>query len=390
MYFFIKKKKKQPGGGSLRSSDDFSQQGGPQYESLQIKVKALENQIDELNKDRKVLSACKEDLSIKLDETEHEITKRNDALNMATLKFNMEKKLLSDENARFKKELGELNETRRSLQSEIDGLRAQLGEKNSLLERISAERDETGKQRKSNDSEVSMLKEQQSGLLKKLEDAELKLMSAEKDAKYAKSQIEMREKQIVELRDQLTRTKTEFDVNMALFQREKEDKERLVGKCDQLEASIKKHVKEIHELKQQNQSQQSQQNASLPPSGPSDSNSYSNESYYKLNAMEKENIKLHDDLKRLIDKLQRTESELEKYKINAELDKLNNLSATSNSNQNVAQNLSGQQNQRQNHKYQGDDDESPYAVSSDNAKLKVDTLDIYLNSVFGFFFLVRI
>ncbi len=246
----------------------------------------------------------------------------------------MEKKILIDENARFKKDLNDLNETRKSLQTEIDGLKMQINEKSLILDKISAEKasyeqkldkekDESGKLRKNNDSELSMLKEQQFNLVKKLEDAEIKLMTAEKEAKFAKGQIELREKQIVDLKDQLSRLKSEFDINMNLFKKEKEEKEQLLQKCNSLESNIKKHLKEIEELRKNQDDKGSKQ---ILNGGPSHNNSYSNESYYKLNAIEKENIKLHDDLKRLLEKLQKTESELEKYKINAEIEKLNNLS----------------------------------------------------------------
>lgn len=255
----------------------------------------------------------------------------------------MEKKILSDENIRFKKDLTDLNETRRSLQSEIDGLKLQLNEKNMALDKLTSEKanyeqkldrekDESGKMRKNNDSELSMLKEQQLNLIKKLEDAEIKLMTAEKEAKFTKSQIELREKQIVDLKDQLSRLKSEYDINMNLFKKEKEEKEQLLQKCNSLENNIKKHLKEIEELKKSQNEKNSKQ--TINHIGPTDNNSYSNESYYKLNAIEKENIKLHDDLKKLLEKLQKTESELEKYKINAEIDKLNNLSNTSPATQN--------------------------------------------------------
>lgn len=306
---------------------------------MNLKVKALENQIEELNKDRKLLSSCKEDLSIKLDETENEIKKQDEALKLASLKFTMEKKILADENVRYKKDLSDINETRKSLQSEVDGLKLQLNEKNMVLDKLTAEKaiyeqkldkekDESGKMRKNNDSELIMLKEQQLNLVKKLEDAEIKLMTAEKEAKFTKGQIELREKQIVDLKDQLSRLKSEFDINLNLFKKEKEEKEQLLQKCNSLENNIKKHLKEIEELKKY-QNETGYKQLSVNKSGPSDNNSYSNDSYYKLNAIEKENIKLHDDFKKLLEKLQKTESELEKFKINAEIEKLNNLSTNS-------------------------------------------------------------
>ena len=315
------------------------------------------------------MSSNKEDLSIQLEEKENKIKKQEEALEISSLKFTMEKKMLSEENVRFKKELSDLNETIKSLQSEIDSLKLQINDKNMQLDKLNVEKnnfehklDETGKIRKNNDFELIMLKEQQTSLVKKLEDAEIKLMAAEKEAKFAKSQIELREKQIVDLKDQLSRIKSEFDINMNLFKKEKDEKEELLKKCNSLETNIKRQLKEIEDLKKNQSETPNSHSSNMLPSGPSDNNCYSNEYYYKLNSIEEENIKLHNELKRLVEKLQKTETELEKYKINAEIEKLNNLSNNSSATQKKPIN-------------DVDFNEGHFVASNDNNKLKVINLN---------------
>lgn len=100
---------------SLRSSDDLTTPLINQNQSLTIKVRELQNHIEELKKDRESLNKCKEDLSVRLDETEGEIRKQNDALQLAVLQFNMENKTLSDDLNKSKKELAVLNDLKKSL-----------------------------------------------------------------------------------------------------------------------------------------------------------------------------------------------------------------------------------------------------------------------------------
>ena len=315
---------------SLRSSEDFAV-----TESMNIKVKALENQIEELNKDRKILSSCKEELSFKLDETENEIKKRSEALNIAILQFNMEKKVLSEENSKAKRELNELNETRRKLQEEIDSLKLQLNDKSLSYEKLNIEkinyekqynreREDREKFKGNYESEMNLLKEQQLKLMEKLGSAEAKLISTEKDVRYHKNQIEERQKLIDDLKEQLSKSKAEYALQLNLFKKEKEEKERLLDKCEKLEADIKRNAHEITELKQ-NQNKQTTSNLNtLPPPGPAANQHEANDAatHNRLVALEKENLKLHGDMKNMIDKLQKTENELEKYRISAQIEKL--------------------------------------------------------------------
>lgn len=99
----------------LRSSDELTAPLVSQNQSLSIKVRELENQIDELNRDRKHLLTYKDELVARVSETESEIEKQNDALQFAVLQFNVEKKALNEEIAKNKRELGVLNELKKSL-----------------------------------------------------------------------------------------------------------------------------------------------------------------------------------------------------------------------------------------------------------------------------------
>jgi hypothetical protein len=324
---------------SLRSSEDFAV-----AESLNVKVKALENQIEELNKDRKILSSCKEELSFKLDETENEIKKRSEALNIAILQFNMEKKVLSEENSRARRELNELNEARRRLQEEIDALKLQLNDKSLNYERLNIEktnyekqynreREDREKFKGNYESEMSLLKEQQLKLMEKLGSAEAKLISTEKDVRYHKNQIEERQKLIDDLKEQLSRSKADYALQLNLFKKEKEEKERLLDKCEKLEADIKRNAHEITELKQSQNRQTTPNLHALPPPGPAAAGQHEvNDAatHNRLVALEKENLKLHGDMKNMIDKLQKTENELEKYRISAQIEKLSPAKEKSN------------------------------------------------------------
>lgn len=100
---------------SLRSSDDLTTPLMNQNQSLTNKVRELENRIDELDKDRRHLSACKTELSLKLEENETEIAKQNEALHMAALQYNVDKKSLNDELQKTKRELNVLTDLKKSL-----------------------------------------------------------------------------------------------------------------------------------------------------------------------------------------------------------------------------------------------------------------------------------
>ena len=103
------------GANSLRNSEEITTPLINQNQSLTIKVRELENQIEELNKDRKQLNNLKDGLLAKLDETEGDIKNQNDALQLAVLQFNVEKNALKDELTKNKKDLSILNDLKKSL-----------------------------------------------------------------------------------------------------------------------------------------------------------------------------------------------------------------------------------------------------------------------------------
>ena len=292
-------------------------------ESLNIKIKALENQIEELNKDRKILSACKEDLSIKLEETESDISKRNEALELATYKFNLEKKALTDENIKLKKDYNELNETRKKLQQEIDSLKLELNdklfnyeklnlEKSNYENQFNREKEDNEKVRRNYDFELNQLKDQHLKLSEKLSTAEAKLISTERDLKYTQNQIDEKERQITSLRDELVKSKSDYSVQLNLLKIEKEEKENLIRKCESLEASLKKNNEEYNS-----------KSSKLSRSSKLDIDE-DDKNRRDLTQLEKENSELNKEVKNLIEKLNKTEYEFEKFKTEAELNALKN------------------------------------------------------------------
>lgn len=294
---------------SLRNSQDFDIAG--QNESLTIKVKALENQIEELNKDRKILADYKEDLCQKLDEQEDEIKNHQEALQLATLHFNVEKKNLNDEISKCKKELNDLNELKRNLELLVENLKKEIAEKNFSYEKILIEKsnfeeqakklgDEYAKVKNLYDTDLGKLKDEKYKLMEKLAIAEAKLINTEKDAQYTSTQIDERYKQVEDLREQLVKSKADFTIQLNLLQREKEEKDALVKKINEMESVIQRNLQEISDLKLRNLTQQQELN----------------EKNENINIkIENENKKLQSDVKTLSEKLFKTETELEKLKI---------------------------------------------------------------------------
>ncbi|CAF0711074.1 unnamed protein product [Brachionus calyciflorus] len=293
---------------SLRNSEDFELIN--QNESLQVRIKALENQIDELNKDRKILADYKEELIQKIDEQEEEIKNHNEALQIATLQFTVDKKNLNDEILKCKKEMTDLNDLKRNLELLVDNLKRELTEKNLSFEKILLEKNnyekqaqnleqESTKNKTNYETELDRLKNEKYKLMERLAIAEAKLINTEKDAHFTSSQIDERHKQIDDLREQLIKSKTEFSIQLNLLQREKEEKEALMKKLNEMELVIQKNLQEISDLKLANLTQQQELK---------DKNENIN---LKI---ENENKKLHSDVKSLSEKLFKTETELEKLK----------------------------------------------------------------------------
>ena len=299
---------------SFWSSEDFDSVN--QSESLAIKVKALENQIEELNKDRKVLADYKEDLCQKLDEQENEIKNHQEALQLSTLHFNVEKKALNDEISKCKKELNDLNELKRKLELLVENLKKEITEKNFNYEKLQIEKSNFEEQTKKlgddykrikdqYDNELGKLRDEKYKLIEKLAVAEAKLMNTEKDAQYTTSQIDERHKQVDDLKEQLVRSKADFTIQLNLLQREKEEKDVLLKKISDMESVIQKHLQEISELKLKNLNQQQELN----------------EKNENINfKIENENKKLLNDVKSLSEKLFKTETELEKLKISQRIE----------------------------------------------------------------------
>ena len=234
-------------------------------ENLKMKVKVLEDQLEEMNKDRSHLSALKEELSLKIEESKNDVRLRDKALNIAEIQSKLEKKTLIEENSKAKLELKELNETKSRLNDEIRDLTMKLNEKTFMYEKLnierlnlekqmySKERDDVDRRRFNVDAEISQLRDECGKLKEKLNKTEARLEITENEAKFTKKQIEERQNTIDELRTELAKNKKDFDKHLELFKKEKEEKEKLIKKCDKLEEEISKNIKEINEMKIQPQ-----------------------------------------------------------------------------------------------------------------------------------------
>ena len=97
----------------INSNNEMENSGNVLTNNLAIKVKALENQIEELNNDRNKLNLMKEDLINKLNDYEKDLRNRDEALQLATIQFNTEKKHLVEENSRANQELMESTELKK-------------------------------------------------------------------------------------------------------------------------------------------------------------------------------------------------------------------------------------------------------------------------------------
>ena len=311
----------------LRLSDDLANQPilQNQNESLTVKVKALEAQIEELNKDREQLIIYKEDLYSQLNEKENDVTNQNEALKRASLQFLMEKNVLNDENLKAKNELTELNETKKRLNVEIDNLKTELTDKKMKFEQLNVtklnleqqldrEKNDHEKHLRTCDAELRSTKEQLVRLNEKLSITEAKLISTENDYKYTKLQIEDRQKQINELKDDLVKNKADFAMHLELFRKEKQEKETLLKKCDSLEESIKKNVEEISFWKKKHQRSLSLEQNNAQNNGINIEAEFNDPSL----VIELENRKLQNDVKALNEKLEKAEKELNDLRVENE------------------------------------------------------------------------
>jgi len=88
--------------------------------AAEVRVKALQAQIEEQNVDRGRLSASNAELSARLDTCEDQVRMQNEALQIATYQFNIEKNLLVEENERARFELEECGEAKARLEADIE------------------------------------------------------------------------------------------------------------------------------------------------------------------------------------------------------------------------------------------------------------------------------
>jgi chromosome segregation ATPase len=204
-------------------------------------------------------------------------------------------------------------------------LKAQLSEKNLSYERLKLEkqdierrvgkdRDDVDRVKSSYEYEMTHLKEQSIKLTEKLSNTEARLASAEKESKNARQNIDERQKQIDELKDQLSKTKSELMLQLNLSKREKEEKEILLKKMDQMEETIRKNMQQVSDLKvggrrMDDDGEEFERNRSAP-------NSARNLELAdpRVTQIENENRRLQSDVKDLNEKLYKTEIELEKVK----------------------------------------------------------------------------
>ena len=239
----------------LRLSDDLAQQPilASQNESLTVRVKALEAQIEELNKDREKLITYRDELNSQLNEKENDVANQNEALKRASFQYLMEKNTLTEENVKARNELNEMNEVKQKLVHELETIRGELSDKKlkyeqlsmtrlDLEQRLDRETAEHERHLRNCDSEMRAVKEQLVKLNEKLSVKETNLISTENDLKYTKMQIDERQKQIIELKEELVKSKSDFALHLELFRKEKEEKENLLKKCDALEESIKANI----------------------------------------------------------------------------------------------------------------------------------------------------
>lgn len=106
----------------------------------------------------------------------------------------------------------------------------------------------------------------------------------------------------------MAKTKSEHNFNLNLFKKEKEEKENLFKKCQNLEEKIKVNIDEIAQLKHQN-------NLS--------SSILQSPDQERILLTENENKKLQNDFNMLNEKLRMTEKQLETFKSEALLSRSN-------------------------------------------------------------------
>jgi chromosome segregation ATPase len=292
-------------------------EGDSASQSYLIRIKTLEEEIQRLKEDRAQLTQKKDELNMKIENYEK-------AVEIVTTEKNMQKKSLNDELEKYKKDLNELSETKKSLVSEIDHLRSQMHEKTLLLDRLSIEKSnyerlldrdkgDVDKLKSNYDSEMSRLRSEQIKLAEKLAFNEAKLLSCERDLDRARNLLQEKERHVKEMKDELAKAKTDFELQLNLFKKEKEEKDVLLRKCEMLEEQLRKNIEQMNNSsssRSRRKSKNSSANTSINDNG--DENSSENENNSEnFKKIERENKKLQNDLKNLTEKLEKTEIKLE-------------------------------------------------------------------------------
>ncbi len=126
---------------------------------------------------------------------------------------------------------------------------------------------------------------------KSLSVTEVKLVTAEKECQYLKSQIEERERQMEGLGGELIKQGAELARNLGLVERERQEKERLIRKCEGLEETLKANIEARSGL--------------LLVGGDAGD---------RVGVMESENRRLMGEYAKLSEKLVRTEQELSAFR----------------------------------------------------------------------------
>ncbi len=166
-------------------------------------------------------------------------------------------------------------------------------EKNFLEKQVGREESDSVSLKRDYEQEIAMLKEQVQVLNKELGLGVVKLVSAEKEYQYLKSQVEDRQAQIDELRKEATRYRSEVEGNLRMIKIERQEKEELLKKCAQLEDNIKSNINEIERFKKVKNTDNGKMG---------------------LDGVVEENKKLYNELKLVNERMRRAETELEQFR----------------------------------------------------------------------------
>jgi chromosome segregation ATPase len=196
--------------------------------------------------------------------------------------------------------------------------------------------------RKQYENMMSSLKGDQMSISERLKSAQMKLANTENDATHAKSQIDEKQRQIDVLRRELDSFRAKCDSQMRLLEAEKNEKEKLFRRCDQLEATIKRNMNEINDLQMQRNSMSASRvsmrsEAAAAAAAAMASDQWEQQSR-RLDELEKENRTLKNDLHLLNEKLADSQKELKIFK---------NINETMQQAQQQQQQMSQQQSQKQ-------------------------------------------